>query len=69
MNLRAIRIRAGKSQYELAALANVPQASIHRIEKGEQKPGADIIIKLCDALGCSADELLGRKETKDGKST
>lgn len=63
MNLKAIRNRVGISQYELALLSGVPQASIYRIESGEQKPGADIIIKLCDALECTADELLGRKPT------
>ena len=61
MSLKEIREARGISQYKLSHTAGVRQSTICRIESGEQKPGADIIIKLCDALDCTADELLGRK--------
>lgn len=61
MNLKKLRENRELTQYKLSKISGIPQPSIFRIEKGLQNPGADIVIKLCDALGCTADELLGRK--------
>lgn len=61
MNLKKIRESKGISQYRLSKLSGIPQSNICRIEAEDQNPGASSIIALCDALGCTADELLGRK--------
>ena len=66
MNLKKLRENRELTQYKLSKISGIPQRSIFRIEKGLQNPGADIVIKLCDALGCTADELLGRKNEQKG---
>ena len=66
MNLKKLRENRELTQYKLSKISGIPQPSIFRIEKGLQNPGADIVIKLCDALGCTADELLGRMNEQKG---
>lgn len=57
--LRTLRERAGFSQTELAARAGLKQNNISNWEIGIAFPPYESLRKLCPALGCSADELLG----------
>lgn len=57
--LRFLRERAGLSQTELGERAGIPQNNISNWELGISYPQYEGIRKLCPALGCSADELLG----------
>lgn len=55
------RRKAGLTQGALAELAGFTQNAVSRWERGVREPKASSICRLCDALGCTADELLGRQ--------
>jgi transcriptional regulator with XRE-family HTH domain len=40
----------------LGRLARVDPAHVHRLEAGERTPTRDVVLRLADALGCSAHE-------------
>ncbi|MBP2644535.1 MAG: Helix-turn-helix domain [Firmicutes bacterium] len=61
MNLKAIRIKQGLSQYRLEKISGVRQGNISAYEAGTKKPKTDTVIKLAVALKVSTDELLGVK--------
>lgn len=65
MNLRAIRLARGFTQTDLAKAANLAQSAICDYEQGKKRPGLVAINRLCNALGCTADELLGRKPPRE----
>lgn len=55
------------SQRQLAKEIGVSERQMSRYATGEQEATENVIIRLCDALGCTADELLGRdKKTPSG---
>lgn len=56
--IRALRLRKGLSQIELAKLAEIYQKNISRYEKGTTDPSASAIKRIADALGVSTDYLL-----------
>ena len=61
------RIRAQRkicriSQDALALACSLDRSYMGRIERGERVPNLVAIIKIADALGCSASELIGRFE-------
>lgn len=69
MNTMASRIRLyrkslGLTQEELALKAGIAQEFISGIEKGRKRPSVEVLEKLCGALGCSADYLLGLPSDK-----
>lgn len=66
MKLKALRKGMGWSQQELARRANIPQSTIHYIEKGRDARQSTIR-KLASALGVTVAELLedGIKEKDD----
>lgn len=45
------------SQERLAELVDVRQASISRVERGDQRPSDDLKWRLAGALGCTIDDL------------
>jgi transcriptional regulator with XRE-family HTH domain len=55
--LKELRIRAGKSQEELAHDASVARARISAIEVGDGNPTVLTVAALCRALGISLAEL------------
>jgi len=57
--LKILRERKNLAQTELARLCGLPASSISHFEHGRRKPSFDSIIKLCEALTCSSDLLLG----------
>lgn len=60
MKIEEIIKRSGKTYEEVQREAQISQRQLFRIRKGTSEPTASVIIRLCDALGCAADELLGR---------
>lgn len=59
MNFSLIRSK-GKSLSEIAKEVGITYRQLHRYETKENEATESVIIRLCDALGCTADELLGR---------
>lgn len=60
--LREIRRRKGLNAIDIARKIGVTPASYYRYEKGEQTLSAEILAKLADAMGVTADQILGREE-------
>lgn len=64
---RIARIRKSRniSQEKLAKRLGVSRSSIEGWENGSARPRTDLLFKLAEALGCSADELFtGTEEQK-----
>ncbi|MGE5494427.1 MAG: helix-turn-helix domain-containing protein [Burkholderiales bacterium] len=57
--IRALRRAQGLTQSQLAKLVGVAQPYINEIERGKKRPSVDVLERLCDSLGGSADYLLG----------
>lgn len=59
---RLIQIRKEKrmSQHDLAAAADCTQGLISQYESGVSEPPLAGLIRMCDAMGCSVDYLIGR---------
>lgn len=58
-NIRSARLRSNLSQAELAKLLSKSQTTVAAWETGRSQPDASTIIRLCDVLNVSADQLLG----------
>lgn len=57
------------SQRQLAKEIGISERQMSRYATGEQEATESVIIRICNALGCTADELLGRdKKTPSGDS-
>lgn len=66
--LAVLRVRAGMTQFELAAKAGIPLATVSAIEQGTRgKPGFETLVGLAKAIGCTVGQLCGTEEieTKD----
>lgn len=61
MYLKQIRKKKGITQKEIAELLNISQQQVSNIEKGLSELSSKQIIKLCNYLNVTADELLGLK--------
>lgn len=60
--LKVMRQRAGfASQHALDEACGFALSTTAQYENGLREPGLNNLARLCDALGCSADSLLGRK--------
>lgn len=68
--LRAMRLRRGLSQYQLAKDAGISQAIIQRLESGKRSDGGrltmKVVVKLAIALRVETDYLCGLKEDLPG---
>lgn len=60
-NIRKLRKSKRMTQQKLALEIHVNQDMICNWELGKHAPIAYYLIRLADALGCSVDEILGRK--------
>lgn len=61
--------RSRKTLKQIQEETGISHAQLYRIRTGTSEPTASVIIRLCDALGCTADELLGRdKKTPPGET-
>ena len=65
--LREWRLKRGLTQEGLARKAGVPTVSVSHFETGHRFPNAESLRRLADALGVSADYLLGRVKTATGR--
>ena len=62
--LKAKRKLQGLSQTQLAQQVGITQAFLAEIESGRKRPSIEVLEKLCDRLGCSADYLLGITQSR-----
>lgn len=58
--IRALRDLRGIKQLELAKLLNCTTASVSRYELEQHDLPTEVIVKLCEYFGVTADYLLGR---------
>lgn len=65
--IRTERESRGWSLSDLAEKASVSRAMIHKIERGESSPTANLLGKLSGAFGLSMSTLLARAETRQGR--
>ena len=63
--IRQLRMAAGLSQEQLAELSSLNRVTIAKYESGRVEPGAQALSRIADALGVSADALLGRSQVSD----
>jgi len=56
--LRLMRTAQNLSQNQLASAVGITQPFLSDIESGKRRPSLEVLEKLCDVLGCSADYLL-----------
>jgi len=66
--LRMTRKAHGYSQTSLAQIVGVTQTTISDMEAGKRRPSVEVLEKLCDALECSSDYLLGLLPTGEGST-
>lgn len=62
--IKEIRKQRGLSQDQLAELASLNRVTVAKYESGKVEPGAQSLGRIADALEVSADDLLGRSESK-----
>lgn len=60
LKLKDLRKRKKLTQYQLADIMGVSQATVTYWENGKREPDLATVVKLADILGASTDELLGR---------
>ena len=58
--VREMRTNAGIAQESLAHMAGLERSYLGRLERGQSQPTLAVILKLSNALGCSAGELVDR---------
>ena len=56
------------TQAELSERIDISEKYLSRIERGKQLPSIMIVLKICEVLGVSADELLGQTNIYNSKS-
>ena len=59
--LQEARQKAGMKQKDVACKVKVAPPTISNYEQGRADPQIPLLIRICHALNCSADELLGLK--------
>lgn len=57
-NLVYLRKRAGLSQEQMGFRASIHRTEVGMLERAVRLPRIDTLVKLCGALGATADELL-----------
>lgn len=57
--IASVRKLRGLKQVELGAAVGVSDQTISNWEVGLRTPRADLLLKLCQELNCSADYILG----------
>ena len=58
-NIRAARARADLSQAEVASKVGVNVSTFAKYESGDYIPGADKLLAISQALGCTPNDLMG----------
>lgn len=67
-NIASERVKIGLSQEQLGNRLGVSRDVIKGWETGVTTPRADVVIRLADLFGCTADYLLARTEQRTGIS-
>lgn len=66
---RAARERLGFTQAQVAEIVGIAHVVYNRLENAKMLPSVPTLVRLCDALRASSDELLGRaRPLKGGKA-
>jgi uncharacterized Tic20 family protein len=65
IKIKALRIRNGLSQEQLASIAQINLRTVQRIEAGESEPRGDTFKRLASALNVTLDELINWVEKED----
>lgn len=65
--IRAERESRGWSLTDLAQRASVSRAMIHKVERGESSPTANLLAKLSGAFGLTMSTLMARAELGQGR--
>lgn len=60
-NVRNRRLNEGLTQQELADKLAINQGTVAKIEKGLKVPSVALAMEMARVLGCSLDELCGRR--------
>ena len=68
IKLKEIRKQKQFTQEQIAEILNVNRVQIHKLESGKSLANSEQIIKLCNALNCSADYLLGLIDIDESKN-
>jgi transcriptional regulator with XRE-family HTH domain len=72
-HLRELRLARNLTQQQLAAMIDSNHPFISNMERGLTLPGLAMIVRLADALGCKATDLVrpldlrSRRSSKSGK--
>ena len=61
VKLKEFREHLGLNQRELAKLMNMSQVNYHFLETGKTQPNAKQILKFCEILKCTPNDLFGIK--------
>lgn len=62
--VREARTVQGVAQETLAGLAGIERSHMGKIERGEHMPTLALILRIADALGCSAASLMAATESQ-----
>ena len=54
--IRTARLSKNLTQHEVAALADVEQAYLSKVELGKREPSLSIALRLCDALNLDIND-------------
>lgn len=60
--LRSAREKAGLSQQEVAAKADISREYLSEVERDNKSPTVRTLLAICRAIGCSAGALITRVE-------
>lgn len=67
-NLKELRIIQGLYQKDIAEELNIAQVTVSSWERGNSEPTIDQIIRLCEILNTTPNELNGFENVKENKS-
>ncbi len=62
-NLKALRLKSGLSQKQVADFLNVTPQSVSKWEKGEALPSIDYLPRLAECLNCDFNAFFAKEET------
>ena len=62
--LRFYRLSAGKSEKEIALAVNMPKAKLSGFERGKERISLTCFLRIAEALGMPASELLAQVERR-----
>ena len=67
--MKTARTNAGISQRDMAIKLSLTNSSYSNYENGYSEPPAEVILKFCEIIGISLEDLLGLKVTAPKNTT